>query len=127
MAASTAIIGYSTSFTFSGFTAEIISLDGFSLARDAVERTHMESPEQWREYMPGLKDAGELSLEIAFDPGETPLIAGTTGTGTVTWPDSSTWACSMFLTAFSPTAPIDDRMTASVTFKLTGEPTFDPA
>jgi hypothetical protein len=124
-------IGYGTTITFgtSGLTGELLSVDGMSLERDAVETTYMASAEQWREFIPGLRNAGEISFEMAFDPTEDPdtPITGDVETITVTWPDDATvltWACDGFLTSFQPSAPIDDRITVSGTIKLTGVPTF---
>src|SRR5687767_14592043 len=49
--------------------AEIVSVTPPSLSRDAIDATHSESPEKWREYIPGLRDGGEVTLEMNFIPG----------------------------------------------------------
>jgi len=106
-----------------------------SIAGDAVEATHMQSPNAAREFVPGLVDGGEVSIEINYVPTsagvttfmdllrtvatcriEFPLTAGQTV--------NAKWDFDAILTGFEPEAPIDDKMAATVTFKVTGLPTF---
>lgn len=100
-----------------------------SLSRDAVETTDMESTDRWREYIGGLKDGGEVSFEITFDPGstETTTFMGDlndddAGYYKLIFPDTSEWGFAGLLTGFEPSTPIGDKMMANVTFKLTGKP-----
>lgn len=101
------------------------------LARDAVESTDMESPERWREFVGGLKDGGEVSFDITFDPGSTENTAfagdlndDSAGYYKIIFPDTTEWGFSALMTGYEPTAPIGDLMTATCTFKLTGKPGF---
>lgn len=138
-----AMIGFGTLFkTGNGaipeiFTslAEVTNVTPPAMARDSIDATHEESPEGYREFIPGLKDGGEVSLELNFIPGNTTaddLIAefdATTGTGAIknrqiVFPNGEILAFRAFLTAFETDAPIDDKMTLSVTFKVTGKPTL---
>src|SRR6185436_920891 len=48
--------------------AEVKSIGGPSLSRDAVEATHMESPDDHAEFIPGLANGGEVSLVLNFRP-----------------------------------------------------------
>jgi predicted secreted protein len=111
--------------------AEVTSITPPSLARDAVEATHTESPEKWREFIAGLKDAGEVTLELNFIPGG-PAIerllglfnSDTFSVARLVFPNLVTWQFTALLTGVEPEAPVEDKMTASVTFKLTGKPGF---
>ena len=47
---------------------EVKNITPPSFARDAVDATHTESPEAWREFIPGLKDAGEITAELNLVP-----------------------------------------------------------
>lgn len=114
--------------------AEVTSITPPSLARDAVEATHTESPEKWREFIPGLKDAGEVTIELNFIPDGaaiTKLLAlinsDVVSNCRIRFNDPSPailWVFNAYLTAIEPEAPIDDKMTASTTWKLTGKPAF---
>ena len=107
--------GFGTSITFAcGVFAEILSVDGPDLSRDPIETTHMGTTNGWKTFIPSdLKDGGTLSVEIAYVPGTSPPIAAAESTCTVTYPDASTVSFEGFMTSFSPSVPIDDRMTAS--------------
>ena len=123
-------IGHGATITFSGFTAEYQEIDGPSIERDAVETTHMTSTGGYRTFMPGMIDMGEVTCQVNFDPNTNPPQAGAAGTLTITWPvpeggsTGAQWSCSAFVTGYKPTAPVDDRMTAEITWKLTSVPTF---
>ena len=126
-------IGHGTTFTWdgSGSTKEyaVLSVGGPKLSADAVEKTNSNSTGLWREFMAGLKDAGEASMEINFDP-DKPITVGTEGSLVIKFPkktgntNGATFTCNAVCTGFEVTDPIDDRMTANVSFKLTGAPTW---
>lgn len=119
--------------------AEVTNVTPASLARDAIDVTHVQSPDKWREFIPGLRDAGEVTFEMNFIPkgdGFSQILASfnsdevqtlriTFPDGTGGSPDDATvWIISGFITAFEPDAPVDDKMSASVTMKLSGKPEF---
>lgn len=113
--------------------AEVVSVTPPSLSRDAVDATHSTSPEKWREFIPGLRDGGEVTLEVNFIPSGigTSQIIDTFNSddkvqARINFPDSpvTTWQFEAFITAFEPDAPFDDKMSATVTFKLSGKPAF---
>jgi hypothetical protein len=79
--------------------AEVKTITGPALVRDTPDATHMASPEKWREYIAGLRDAGEVSMTVNCIPGSAGELA--------------------ILAAFQ-----DDIITATTTVKLSGKPTF---
>jgi predicted secreted protein len=136
-------IGFGTAFkTGNGadpneiFTAmaEVTNITPPGMSRDTVDVTHEQSPEAWREFIAGLKDAGEVSIDMNFVPGGTDaaaLMAELSLTGKaakknrkIVFPDGSEFAFKAILTGYEPDAPIDDKMSASVTFKVSGKPTL---
>ncbi len=130
-------VGTGTSIVFgtSGFSAYILEEGGPSLTRDAIETTHMLTT-GGKTFRPGdLYDGGELSLTVAFDPSISPpmLNGEQPETITVTWPipaalsSGAIWSFSGFMTSYNPTAPIEDKMTATVTVKITGSLSLTPA
>lgn len=112
--------------------AEVVNITPPNFSRDAVDATHTESEDGWREFIPGLKDGGEVSVEMNFIPGaaSTDLILDLfnrdTGSFRITFPDSpaTVWTFDAFITGFEPEAPLEDKMSATATFKLSGKPSF---
>ncbi len=113
--------------------AELIGLSGPGLSLDTVESTHTESSGANKEYIAGLKDAGEISADFNFLPANathTGLIADQTARTLrnfqIVWPDTAgtTWSFAAFVTNYEPAAPLEDRMTSSVSLKISGAPTF---
>lgn len=107
--------------------AEVTSITPPPVSKDIIDATHMESPDAYREFIVGLKDGGEAKIEMNFIPGGpgqdviADLQAATTPSHfTITWVNGEVWAFSAYCTGFEPTAPVDDKMTATATFKVTG-------
>lgn len=131
-------IGHGTKFhrsddgTSSGSFAAIGVIDDIglpTLARDVEESTDMESTDRWKEFIGAMRDAGEMSIDITFDPGSaetttfmTDLNSDAAGYYKMIFPDATEWGSAMIMTGFEPTAPREGKMTATVTFKLTGKP-----
>ena len=122
----TTLIGGST-----GTIANVISISGPNQTRDSIDISTMDSSSKFREFISGMLDAGEITFEVNYDGSaagtgndlNTALTAAAE-TWTITFPDTSTWACSGFITALSFGDPYDDKMTQSVTIKFSGVPTF---
>ena len=93
---------------------------------DEVQVTHQKSPGRRRQFIAGLIDSGEISFPMNYIPGsptdvllreikatgEEVLIEVTLGEGGI--PDTY----SGFLKGYARSAPIDDKMTATATFRL---------
>lgn len=117
--------------------AEIKELGGISLSRDAIEKTHHGSPDAWREFLKGLKDGGEVSMVINYDPAAathnatTGLLADFADDTTIddydiVFPDvgTTTWSFPGFITEFEAVPDLEDLLTANVTIKVAGKPTL---
>jgi predicted secreted protein len=120
--------------------AEVTNVTPPTLARDTVDVTHTESEEKWRESIAGLKDPGEVQLEFNFIPKGPGLgivlrsfnsdrrlnsrIIFPDGDWQASPPTASIWSFLSFCTNVAPAAPVDDKMSATCTFKLSGKPTF---
>lgn len=130
-----AIIGRGTTFaketspgggTYAGFAGVEITRVGYGgFTVDVLDATHMGSPTRFREYIQGLLDAGDVTIDFAFIPQATdPLLAeltaGVSASYRVTWPNGITWTFDGFATGFTPDATVDAKMTGSATFKITG-------
>jgi predicted secreted protein len=115
---------------------EILGVKPPSISRDTVDATHSESTEGYREFIPGLKDGGEVSFDMHLIPGSTgtTLLLSQLGINTasackISLPTSPAydWSFDAILTSFEPDAPIDDKMVVAVTFKVTGKPVLAAA
>lgn len=118
--------------------AEVLDFDGPSLAKETNEVTHHSQGDKWRRFISGLRDGGEVSFDINFRPddedthgvGDTGLI-GILDTDDmkewrITFPDDSEtkWEFEGTVTGFNPSNPVEGAMTASITIKVSGKPTF---
>jgi predicted secreted protein len=118
--------------------AELIELSPPSMAKDSVEMTHTDSPDSFREFIPGLKDGGEFTATVNLVPGN--VTQGNASGGAlndyinetvarnwrITFPGSpaATWTFKAFITSFEAATPMDDKMTYAITFKVSGAPTI---
>jgi len=118
--------GITIVFGTTGFVAEIMDITGPSLARDSVETTHQGTTGARTHIPVDLFDAGELGFEIHFNPDTDPPIDNVVEEITITWPAGATWVFSGFFTGFEPGTPLEDKMTASVTIKITGDIVITP-
>lgn len=102
--------------------------------RDIIDVTSASSPDMAREFIAGLIDYGEAGFELNFEPGDsadTLLRSIALERKPRTWRASysqftpaKTITFTAFLTAYQPSSPFDDKMTASVTLKVTGSPAY---
>ena len=124
--ATTAYQGHGSTLAIGGTSVgQIVSISGPNQTRDSIEVSNMGSTSKWREFIPGMLDAGECTADVVYD-GTTvaTLLAAqltqTAQTITITFPDSGTWAASGFITSLGHSIPYDDKITQSVGLKFTG-------
>lgn len=109
---------------------EVTSITPPGMSRDAIDATHEESPDAWREFIGGLKDGGEVSLELNFVPGSATTILlmaeieAAPGNKQIVFPAGEVFSFRALCTNFEPEAPLDDKMVASATYKVSGKPTL---
>lgn len=115
--------------------ANVTSISGPSRERESIETTAHDSADQYREFVPGLKDGGEISLDLNYDPTSETIgaldddfedqqvrnyqIVILPGTE-----DEHTWDFAGFLTSLGDEFPHDDKMTRTATVKISGKPTL---
>jgi hypothetical protein len=111
--------------------AEVYNVTPPSSTVDQVDVTHMQSPNRYREFVDGLIDPGECSFEMNYVPGSpsdilllailaTPVGQSRTRGIKITYPNGKIDTFSGNLATYEPTLPTDDKMTATVTFRVTG-------
>ncbi|MDT0270254.1 phage tail tube protein [Streptomyces sp. DSM 44915] len=109
--------------------AESTNISGPGLSREALDATTHQSPDMYMEFVGGLKDPGEVSVDVRYDPSlHDELIAhmddNDPHTYRIVWPDTAqtTWTFPALMTGFEPEGPYDDLLAASLTFKVSGKP-----
>jgi predicted secreted protein len=127
-------IGHSSTFgIYNGVTydnvAEVTSITPAGWTQDAIDATHMDSTDGYREFIPGLKDATEVQISINYVPSASDAIlaafaSATLKTYRITHPNSVTLTFTAIVTSYQPEVPLDDKMTATATFKISGKPTW---
>jgi len=111
--------------------AEVFNITPPSMTVDMIDATHMQSPDRRREFISGLIDPGECSFEMNYVPGSASdarlnaildLPAGVSRRRNcrIVYPNHVTHLFAAELQTYEPQVPTDDKMTASVTFKVTG-------
>jgi len=110
--------------------AEVVDISGISVTRDAIDATHMGSSNNYREFIPGLIDAGEVQLSLNYVPAAADAIRSALETGQggfkISFNDSlsTTVTFLAIVTNYSIENPMADKRTASATFKINGQPTW---
>lgn len=118
--------------------AEVTELSTPSMTKDQVEATHTDSPDSFREYIPGFKDGGEFTATCNFLPDDATqndtsggafndFVNETTSRNwKITFPGSPTHSMTFKATiiGYEVATPIDDRMSLALTFKVAGAPTY---
>lgn len=120
--------GIGTTITFaSGFFAEISDMSPPGPSRESISTSHFGTTGAMTFEPASLVDWGEMTVEIAFDPADTPPIGSAAETIVITFPDTgaTTWTFSGFMTGFEPSVPQDGRATASCTIKVSGAVTIE--
>jgi FPC/CPF motif-containing protein YcgG len=125
--------GASSGEVFSDF-AEILDVAGPSFAKDTIDVAHSTSPDKYREFIAGFKDAGEVTLTLNMVQADFAAILAkfeleTTNNYQLTIPDDnySTKPTIVFaghVTSIGSAYPTQDKVTQDITFKITGKPTY---
>jgi predicted secreted protein len=116
--------------------AEVKTIGGPNIKVDTVDLTTHSSSGAWRQFLATLIDPGELSIDVNFLPTNatqsqsTGLLKDLKNRTLRNWqlvfPDgsSTTWTFAAYVTGFAISAPVDDLLGASVTLRLSGQPTL---
>lgn len=109
------------------YLSEIFDVTPPSDTTDTPDATHMQSPNKTREFIDGLTDPGEASFEMNYVPGSASDKALMAAKGKRKWlrltfPNGVQLLFVGIRQGYEKSAPTDDKMTASVTFKVSGEP-----
>lgn len=122
--------------------AQVRDIAGPNISRSDIQTTDHDSDDGWHEYLGGRAEPGALTFPIGWDPTDTVHMQGA-GTGFIANFDDDT--CTMpawkvetplcgggtvtltfdgYMNGFTPTTPVDGFLTADLSVKLAGKPTF---
>lgn len=117
--------------------AELQSIGGPGISVETVDLTSHDSlaaASGFREFVAGLRDGGDVSIEGNFIPGDTAgqrafitdMKAGTIREVIITGPSGAgfTWTFNAIATAYEPSYPFDGKLGFTATLKVTGKPTL---
>lgn len=123
--------------------AQVGDLDGPQLISDQIEVSHRSDgnpANMWRRYVAGMKDGGEVTFTLIFDPDDPthdPTLAtsmyaqgmdGTPAGYQIDFPGAgtkrTTASFQAYVTNWDTSSPLEDGLTADVTLKISGQVTW---
>lgn len=117
--------------------AEVVDISGPALSVDTADATHHSSSGDYEEVVPTVIRSGEVSFDINYLPTDSThdatdgllndLENKTLRNFELIFTDGSNtkWSFSAYVTGFEESAPHDDKLDASVTLKVSGQPTIN--
>jgi len=116
--------------------SEVKNITALNLTIETLDATSHSSAGGYREWLPSFKDAGQVTAEMNFvpsDPNQNPttgLISDfdnrTLRNFEIEFPDiaGTTVSFAAYVTGFQINAPIDGILSANLTLRITGAPTW---
>lgn len=129
----TVLILCSSDGTTENNVAQVLNISGPGVSGNDVDTTTLDSSSNYRTFVGGLLDPGELTFSIVYDPTAAThaLLANFMGERyTANWKiaiGSSSGALQTFsghVKGMSREIPLDDKVTCDVTVKVTGLPGY---
>jgi len=138
MAASSAIAGFGTLLNWDSVDlAELTSISGPSQSMDTIDVTNHDSDDSFREYLAGILNGGEISIEGNFlttdTTGQVAMVTDFQARSKKAWKIKfPAWVSSSheypeidgygYVTALDISFPFEDKVSFSATIKVTGKP-----
>lgn len=100
---------------------------------EMLDATHQESPDGYQEFIPGLKDGGEITFEVNWLPDNTGQAGLVTDFENRTRRDfkiiesntsASYWTFTAYVSKIAPEAPVQGVARASFSLRISGKPTL---
>lgn len=111
--------------------ANVTNIAGPEISRETLDVTAHNTTDAWMEFRGSLKDGGEVSIDVNYDPAEHDVLVADFEDDLprnykIAFPvtPAVVWSFAAILTGFSSEAPHDDKLSASLTFKVSGKPTI---
>jgi hypothetical protein len=126
-----AITANGTTFSYNSVAiGDVLSISSPSVSVATIDTTGI--ADVFRTFLGGTIDSGEMSVEVMYDPNSTAgaafeaewestaSAAPTAKACVITFSDSSAYTFNAVLTGFSASVALDDRVTASISLKVSG-------
>jgi len=119
--------------TSTGEIAQLRSITGPGVSFGDVDTTTMDSSSNYRTFVPGLGDPGELTMTMIYDPASAShkiLASAAQSRTTKVWTvyhgssTGDTDVFSAYVKGISRTIPMDDVIQADITLHVTGKPAY---
>jgi len=120
-----------------GTVGHVLSINFSGQTRGVVDVSDMDSTGLFREFLSGMADAGDASLELMYDGTasgvadalQTAYALGAVETWTFSYTETtSTWVAAGFIISLSaPGGDLEGAVTQSLTIKFTGVPVYTDA
>jgi len=131
--ASKAIAGVGTKFFRNGTAlAEVNSINGPGMTRDFIDVTSLDSTGGYREFIAGFRDGGTVTLNMNFTRATYELMKEDFENDDeqiyeIVLPDADSTSVEFvgLVTELPLTIPTDDKVTADVTIKVSGQVTVN--
>ena len=110
---------------------EVTSITSPGITRETIDATHLESPDDFREYIAGLMDTDPATIAFNYVPSAvdalyTAMIAGK-GDFRITYPNGVKFDFSGIAQSWKPGDPSTTTMAGEFTVKPSGKPTLAAA
>jgi predicted secreted protein len=129
-----AVAAYGTTLKWNGTAlAELRSISGPGISFDTIDATHYTSASQFKEFIAGFGDGGEVGIEGSFIAGDTAgqiafitdAWAKTVREAIITYSTVTvTWTFNAMVTNFEMQEPMDGLIGFTATLKVSGVPTL---
>lgn len=112
--------------------ANVTSFSGPSMEREAYDVTTQDQSNNFRTFIGGLVDGGEVEVEVNYDPDKHDVfVEDFSNPEPINYemesPVGEVWAFSAVLTGFEREMPLDEQMNATLTWQVSGKPEITPA
>jgi hypothetical protein len=128
--------GYGMSISYDdggGMTefAQVVNIPFPEVNTDEVERTHLQSPDRYREFVKGWRDAGEIQLDLRFTEAsyaEALALAEDDDNMDfqIDFPSGASIAFEGFVKTVGGQKQLEDVIAFQITIRCSGKPTFTP-
>lgn len=114
--------------------AEVKDIEGLDITLNSEDATNHSSPGAWEEFIATTLAAGPVTFDVNFIPGHAThsysaglikdAVNKTKRNFQLVLPSTTTWAFAAFVEKVAPKAPVKGILTATITLKVTGQPTL---
>jgi hypothetical protein len=110
--------------------AKVIDINPPNIEADDIDVSHMESPDEHKEFDPGWADGGEVELTIQYEKAKNATVYGLFRQKKgweMEFSDGSVWGFDGYIKGFGNEVDREGIITLVITIKVSGKPVFEAA